>query len=275
MQTLVSPLADRLQARRQNLGPTAGLSPRQIHSWLDRLLGLLFPHLEDQQTPAEQIPEGLQALEQELAGLLAQLKVVPDVAAAFFGQDLPDIDSRLQEDAICICQGDPAATGVDEVILAYPGFLAVAIYRLAHALLQHQVPVLPRLLTEYGHRLTGIDIHPGARIGRRFCIDHGTGVVIGESTWIGDDVKLYQGVTLGALSVDKQMAHTKRHPTIEDRVVVYASATILGGETVIGHDSVIGGNVWLTRSIEPWSMVYHTPQIQVRSQKNFPLEFMI
>lgn len=268
-------LSQRLKARRQNASAIASLPYQRLHGWLSRLLGLLFPHLEEGLCPAECVEQRLLGLQAELAGFLQPLDLDPRVAEAFFTSDLPEMDSWLAEDADCIYQGDPAATSVDEVILAYPGFLGVAIYRLAHALLERGVPVIPRLMTEYGHQLTGIDIHPGARIGRRFFIDHGTGVVIGETSWIGDDVKLYQGVTLGALSVDKAMAHTRRHPTIEDRVVIYANATILGGETVIGHDSVIGGNVWVTRSIDPWSLVYHTPQIQVRSQKTFPLEYMI
>lgn len=268
-------LSQRLKARRENASAVASLPYQRLHGWLAGLLGLLFPHLEEGLSPAACVDERIRSLQAELVGFLQQLNLDPRVAEAFFTVDLPEIDSWLTEDADCIYKGDPAATSVDEVILAYPGFLGVAIYRLAHALLERGVPVIPRLMTEYGHQLTGIDIHPGARIGRRFCIDHGTGVVIGESSWIGDDVKLYQGVTLGALSVEKAMAHTRRHPTIEDRVVIYANATILGGETVIGHDSVIGGNVWVTRSIDPWSLVYHTPQIQVRSQKTFPLEYMI
>lgn len=270
-----SSLTERLQTRRQQATAEMLLPRAQAHTWLEQLLGLLFPHLDKQQTGSDQVPERLGQLEQALANLLSGLGQPPDIASRFFNHSLPEIDTMLLEDAESICQGDPAAGSVDEVILAYPGFLAVAIYRLAHALGQQGVPVLPRLLTEYGHQLTGIDIHPGARIGHRFVIDHGTGVVIGESTWIGNDVKLYQGVTLGAASVDKQMAHTKRHPTIEDRVVIYANATILGGDTIVGHDSIIGGNVWLTRSVEPESLVYHTPQIQVRPQKSFPLEYMI
>src|SRR5690606_15379486 len=144
---------------------------------------------------------------------------------------------------------------VDEVILAYPGFLAIAIYRIAHVLYRAEVPLLPRLLTEYAHRETGIDIHAGARIGASFSIDHGTGVVIGETTVIGDRVRIFQGVTLGALSVNKELASTKRHPTIHDDVVIYANATILGGRTEVGARSIIGGNVWLTHSVPPESVV--------------------
>ncbi len=152
--------------------------------------------------------------------------------------------------------GDPAATGFDEIILAYPGVKAVFTYRLAHALHGLGVPLIPRVMTEFAHLETGVDIHPGARIGRSFFIDHGTGTVIGETTDIGNNVKLYQGVTLGALSFPKNergelIRGTKRHPTVEDDVVIYAGATILGGETVVGRGCVIGGSVWLTSSVPP------------------------
>ena len=133
----------------------------------------------------------------------------------------------------------------------------MAAYRVAHALFLLGVELIPRSITEYAHGKTGIDIHPGASIGRRFCIDHGTGVVIGETTVIGDDVKIYQGVTLGALSVEKSLANTKRHPTIGDRVVIYSGATVLGGNTIIGDDTIIGGNVWLTESVPAWTQVYY------------------
>ncbi len=139
----------------------------------------------------------------------------------------------------------------------------MSFYRIAHALYQLNVPVVPRILTEQAHSKTGIDIHPAAQIGEYFCIDHGTGIVIGETTLIGKHVKIYQGVTLGALSVKKEMAFTKRHPTVEDMVVIYSGATILGGETVIGHHSIIGGNVWVTESVPPGSLVYHQPEITI------------
>ena len=157
----------------------------------------------------------------------------------------------------------PAAISEFEVIRTYPGFFAISFYRLAHCLYEHRGPLLPRILTEYAHSKTGIDIHPAAQIDEYFHIDHGTGIVIGESCIIGKHVKLYQGVTLGALSVAKSMAFTKRHPTVEDYVVIYSGATILGGETVIGRNSIIGGNVWLTKSVLPDSTVYHTPAITV------------
>ncbi len=151
--------------------------------------------------------------------------------------------------------GDPAATSYDEIIFSYPGIFAITVYRIAHVLYSYNVPLLPRIMTEYAHGQTGIDIHPGAKIGERFAIDHGTGVVIGETTTIGHDVRLYQGVTLGALSLPRdageKLRKQKRHPDIEDEVIIYPGATILGGSTVIGARSVIGGNVWLTESVPP------------------------
>ncbi len=177
---------------------------------------------------------------------------------------LPHVHERSLEDAQAILAGDPAAESLDEVIAAYPGFLAMASHRLAHAIHLLEVPLVPRLMAELAHSRSGIDIHPGATIGRSLCIDHGTGIVIGETAVIGDEVKLYQGVTLGALSVAKSAAGTKRHPTIGDRVVIYANATVLGGDTTIGADSVIGGNVFLTSSVPAGSLVYQTSGYRVR-----------
>jgi serine O-acetyltransferase len=172
-------------------------------------------------------------------------------------QSLPDIRALLRLDVQAAVDGDPAAQSADEVILAYPSVTAITVHRIAHFLYQRRVPFLPRIMSEEIHHRTGIDIHPGAIIGHSFFIDHGTGVVIGETTKIGDRVKLYQGVTLGALSVSREMRGHKRHPTIEDDVTIYAGATILGGDTVIGQGSVIGGNVWLVNSVPPFSKVYN------------------
>jgi serine O-acetyltransferase len=198
-----------------------------------------------------------------LAGLVGA--VMHDATASATVADavlaaLPALHEALLEDARATYEGDPAATSVDEVIAAYPGFYAIACHRLAHALHQLRVPLLPRLVSEFAHRETGIDIHPGATIGHAFAIDHGTGIVIGETAVLGDRVRLYQGVTLGAMAVTKALASTRRHPTLEDDVVVYANATILGGATVVGQGSVIGGNVWLTRSVPPGSVVTHASQ---------------
>jgi serine O-acetyltransferase len=173
-----------------------------------------------------------------------------------FFDELPQIRCALALDMKAAFKGDPAAKSVEEVILSYPGFEAITVYRLAHFFWKCQVPLIPRMMSEMVHSRTGIDIHPGAKIGDSFFIDHGTGVVIGETTVIGKDVKLYQGVTLGALSVKKELADRKRHPTIEDNVTIYSGATILGGDTIIGRNCVIGGNVWITHSIPPDSTVH-------------------
>ena len=187
--------------------------------------------------------------------------------AANFFKKLPELYRVLNTDVTAILEGDPAAKSEFEVIRAYPGFFAICFYRVAHALLQLDIPLLPRILTEYAHSRTGIDIHPGATIGEYLYIDHGTGIVIGETAEIGHHVKLYQGVTLGALSVEKSMASVKRHPTVSDHVVIYSGATILGGDTEIGENSIIGGNVWLTKSVPPGSIVYHDPQFKVFERK--------
>ncbi|UCE93157.1 MAG: serine acetyltransferase [Flavobacteriaceae bacterium] len=182
--------------------------------------------------------------------------------------NLPDLLKQLNQDAKCIYLHDPAAQSIEEVILAYPGFYAIAVYRLSHELHLQDMPLIPRIMSEYAHRLTGIDIHPGASIGSPFFIDHGTGVVIGESTIIKNKVKVYQGVTLGALQVSKDMKNIKRHPTVEDNVTIYAGATILGGETIIGKNSTIGGNVWLTQSVPENSIVYQRTDTKLKTKNN-------
>ncbi|MEO0323550.1 MAG: serine O-acetyltransferase EpsC [Myxococcota bacterium] len=169
---------------------------------------------------------------------------------------IPEIRRKLNGDVVAAFEGDPAAESIEEVVFSYPSVAAVTAYRVAHQLHQSRVPMLPRILSEHAHSRTGIDIHPGARIGERFFVDHGTGVVVGETAVIGDDVKLYQGVTLGALSIPRKGNKDKRHPTLEDGVTVYSGATILGGKTIIGAGSVIGGNVWLPRSVPPGSKVF-------------------
>ncbi|MDT0539662.1 MULTISPECIES: serine O-acetyltransferase EpsC [Croceitalea] len=181
---------------------------------------------------------------------------------------LPSILEKLNLDAEAILNCDPASLSIQEVYMAYPGFYAIAIYRLANVLYKEGFPLVPRLMTEYAHRQTGVDINPGATIGASFFIDHATGVVIGETALIKDNVKLYQGVTLGALFVNKSLQKTKRHPTIESNVTIYANATILGGDTVIGENSIIGGNAWLTKSVPPNSTVYHTPEIKIKTTSN-------
>jgi serine O-acetyltransferase len=178
--------------------------------------------------------------------------------------ELPHILKRLHLDAQSILSGDPASRTLEEIYLSYPGFYAVAIYRLAHPLQLINFPLVPRLMTEFAHSKTGVDIHPGAVIGTSFCMDHATGIVIGETAVIGDHVKIYQGVTLGALSVSKSMSALKRHPTIENHVTIYANATILGGKTVIGKNSTIGGNTWVTASVPENSMVFHSSEIKIK-----------
>ncbi len=187
------------------------------------------------------------------------------------------LHSKLEEDLKAIFEFDPAAKSRKEVLISYPGFFAIAVYRLANFLWKSEIPVLPRLFSEYVHGKTGIDIHPGATIGERFFIDHGTGIVIGETAIIGDDVKIYQGVTLGALIVRKEESHIKRHPTIGNQVTIYANATILGGQTLIGNGSIIGGNVWITNSIPDNSLVYHKSEVTIKSKNPFPepLNFVI
>lgn len=179
---------------------------------------------------------------------------------------LPEMLSQLNKDATCIFEHDPAANSVEEVILAYPGFFAISVFRLAHGLHSLNMPLVPRMMSEYAHQLTGIDIHPGAEIGSPFFIDHGTGIVIGESAIIKNNVKLYQGVTLGALQVSKDMQNKKRHPTVENNVTIYAGSTILGGETVIGANCTIGGNVWCTESVPENSIVYQQTRTKLKTK---------
>jgi serine O-acetyltransferase len=197
---------------------------------------------------------------------------------------LPDLRKLLAGDVQAAYEGDPAARGLDEIVFCYPGVAAITVFRVAHELHAMGVPLIPRMMTEYAHAKTGIDIHPGATIGRRFFIDHGTGVVIGATTHIGDGVKVYQGVTLGALSFPRDdstgelVRDTKRHPTIEDDVVIYANATILGGRTVIGHHAVVGSSAWITRSVAPYTTVtIEDPRLRYRGAvaEDGPLDYQI
>lgn len=244
-------------------------SSKQVCDWLDGLLGLLFPELATRKFKTERgFEHAFESSKHELYCLLATLEdqlsiPIKEIEDAFMAA-LPKVHQLLEADAEAILKGDPASRSLTEVIRTYPGFYAIAVHRLAHEFCHFKVPLIPRILSEHAHIKTGVDIHPGATIGKRFCIDHGTGIVIGETVDIGDDVKIYQGVTLGALSVKKEMAKTKRHPTIENNVVIYAGATILGGETVIGHDSIIGGNTWVVKSVEPNSRVYYKAGVEKR-----------
>ncbi|GHB35547.1 serine O-acetyltransferase [Mongoliitalea lutea] len=242
-------------------------SAKVIHLYFEDLLGLLFPDFTEEllKDPA-QIQQKVEELKCRLGGLLIKNKHLHQadggaLAEQFF-TNLEAIYELILQDVQAMFDGDPAAKSVTEVIRCYPGFYAITAYRVAHGLHKLGIALIPRMITEFAHSKTGIDIHPGASIGPKFCIDHGTGIVIGETTTIGECVKIYQGVTLGALSVDKVDADKKRHPTIEDHVVIYAGATILGGNTVIGKHSIVGGNVWLTKSIPPHSKVYYQANMQ-------------
>jgi len=249
-------------------------SRQEAGKFIQQLINFLFPISQDckQADKNKCIEEGYAELRQKLGCMLDPLMPQLDadkeeiLDSIFAG--IPEIYEMLLRDAKSITDNDPASVSIEEVIALYPGFTAIATYRIAHIIAKLDIPLLPRMLTEFAHSQTGIDIHPNAVIGHSFFIDHGTGIVIGETTHIGNNVKLYQGVTLGATHVSKSLASRKRHPTIEDNVVVYANATILGGDTVIGHDSVIGGNAWLVRSVPPYSLVYHQSKIEVRQQES-------
>ncbi len=237
-------------------------SPDSVARFFIDLLGTLFPDFSALSfSSSREFELHMEKLKLQMDQLLFKNPLnspaeAEKVANDFF-ETLPSVHKKLLQDVEALYEGDPAAKSRREVIRTYPGFFAVAAYRVAHELLKLRVQDIPRIITEHAHSKTGIDIHPGAKIGTSFCIDHGTGVVIGETSVIGNHVKIYQGVTLGALSVNKDDAERKRHPTIEDNVIIYAGATILGGETVVGHDSIIGGNVWLTKSIPSNSKIYY------------------
>ncbi len=247
-----------------------------IATWASSLICAMYPELSTCVFASEEeVQQAFTRLQTELVNMLMATKPcsnsnIEQLADTFF-KGVPEIYRLLNTDVYAILNGDPAAKSEFEVIRAYPGFYALCFYRIAHLLLQLDVPLLPRILTEHAHSKTGIDIHPGAIIGEYCYMDHGTGIVIGETAIIGNYVKIYQGVTLGALSVDKTMAATKRHPTIEDNVILYSNATVLGGNTTIGHNCIIGGNVWITESVPSGSIVYHTSEIVIeqRKVKNF------
>ncbi len=236
-------------------------SPALVVDFFKKIMGLLYQPFSD--TTLKSVAEVEIELERIQLHLRSLLQGENNHGKDSWGLDALFMDKLqviyevLNDDIKAIVQGDPACTGPREVIRSYPGFYAIAAYRIAHELHKLQIVDIPRIITEHAHSVTGIDIHPAARIGRNFCIDHGTGIVIGETSDIYDNVKIYQGVTLGALSVRKSDADTKRHPTIESGCVLYAGATILGGETVVGENSVIGGNVWLTKSVPPHSKIYY------------------
>lgn len=227
--------------------------------FVDQLFGFLFLPGSGRNQPLTEVEKIYDSLKSYLSTLVYDVTHDGDESqrtTEHFFKVLPNVYDALMKDAASIAKHDPAASSAEEVVMAYPGFYAIAVYRLAHELYKLNIKTIPRLFTEYAHRETGIDIHPGAEIGQGFFIDHGTGIVIGETSVIGNNVKIYQGVTIGALLGTGEKQKTKRHPTIEDEVIIYAGATILGGETVIGRNSTIGGNVWLTSSVPANSFVY-------------------
>jgi serine O-acetyltransferase len=247
-------------------------SPETVSQWFTDLLAILFPDFAKKHFTSQRAFElHLEKLKLQLEEILSKnptkSKENPSESTQHFFDALQSLLERLEEDVTALFNGDPAAKSKTEVIRTYPGFFAIAAHRIAHLLHELKVGLIPRMISEYAHSKTGIDIHPAASIGHSFCIDHGTGVVIGETTIIGDHVKIYQGVTLGALSVEKEDAETKRHPSIGDRVVIYAGATILGGNTNIGDDSIIGGNVWLTRSVPAKSKIYYKAEMSNGEEK--------
>lgn len=241
-------------------------------AWIDDLYRCLFG-IGEQNESLEGITNSFKSSEKKFNVLLSS--VIKDknkrheITTTLY-RNMEFTHGVLLDDLEAIFSFDPAAKNKSEIIFSYPGFYAIAVYRISHQLWQMQVPVLPRIISEYVHNKTGIDIHPGAVIGKAFFIDHGTGIVIGETAIIGNRVKIYQGVTLGALNVLKDEAEIKRHPTIEDDVIIYANATILGGKTVVGSKSVIGGNVWISSSIPSGSLVFNKSEIIIKNNKVFP-----
>lgn len=256
---------------------------------IDKMIGLarqvLLPNYFSSSIKVERLCEHMDTLHHVMAGQIHRAvfrrcidldstdesRAVADTRADEVLERLPQVQEMLYEDVVETYHGDPAATDYDEIILTYPGLLALTVYRIAHVMVELEIPLLPRMMTEHAHRLTGVDLNPGASIGRHIMVDHGTGIVVGETAVVGNHVKIYQGVTLGARYFPRDesglmVRQTKRHPTVEDYVILYANATVLGGDTVIGHHSVIGSNAWVTESLPPHSKalyraetVVHTP----------------
>lgn len=244
---------------------------------LETVIDILFHHIlfpickEGCPSTEKSLKKVYTTLVENISNLI-NTKEAENIVNNFISQ-LPKLKQQLYKEAQTYLNNDPAAQSIEEVIISYPGFYALTIYRLSHILFNLNVPILPRFFSEHAHSKVGVDIHPGAQIGSDFFIDHGTGIVIGETTIIGNNVKIYQGVTLGALFVDRKLKDTKRHPTIENNVVIYAGATILGGRTTIGHDSTIGGNSWLTQSVVPYSVVFNHSQFRIKNNDTFPNSF--
>lgn len=240
-------------------------SNQQAVLWLSDLIEFLFPdnHLNKLSTYEGRLKKNQIDLENILLSYLDPNESDIEKTVGEFYESLAIIYESLRQDATKIYENDPAATSVHEVIVSYPGFYAIAVYRIANRLSQLRIPILQRILSEHAHGKTGVDIHPNAAIGVPFVIDHGTGIVIGATSVIGKNVCIYQGVTLGASQVSKELSDIKRHPTVEDNVIIYARSTILGGYTTIGHNSIIGGSVFLTKSVSPYSNVFNTHQLRI------------
>jgi serine O-acetyltransferase len=244
-----------------------------IHQFIDELFSVLFSNSSKYSGSLGAIESKFQLLEKDFNDLVCDFEKNSDKSqqqTKTFFEALPSIHKKALNDAETIFAKDPAAKSLEEVLYTYPGFFTIAIYRFSHQIWEQDLKLLARTISEYAHIKTSIEIHPGAQIGIDFAIDHGTGIVIGETALIGDNVQIYQGVTLGALSVKKEEAFVKRHPTIEDNVIIYANSTILGGKTIVGRDSIIGGNVWLTHSIPSNSVVYHKNEIKIKDNNPFP-----
>ena len=250
-----------------------------VEVFVDGLINFMFPmrwcHSKAKKSSLEDVAHLQYSFEQLISCIVTKEEV--EVMSSRFFKQLEKIFEKLKLDAAAILEFDPAAKSLVEIVNAYPGFYAVAVYRIAHELDLLDLPYLPRIISEHAHSKTGIDINPKAVIGESFFIDHGTGVVIGETSVIGNAVKIYQGVTLGALQVSKDLANTKRHPTIEDHVIIYSGATILGGKTCIGRNTVIGGNVWLTESVPSYSLVFAQHETKIRDKKEYvqAIDFVI
>jgi serine O-acetyltransferase len=244
-----------------------------IHQFIDDLFIILFSNTSKSYESEATIKYKFNQLKKQFEELVLDFSSKKDQnhdQTAIFFDSIPGLHKEALNDSLTILTKDPAAKSLEEVLYSYPGFFAIAVYRFSHQLWKQDLKLLARTISEYAHIKTSIEIHPGARIGSDFAIDHGTGIVIGETAVIGNNVQIYQGVTLGALSVKKEEAFIKRHPTIEDNVIIYANSTILGGQTTIGRDSIIGGNVWLTYSVPSNSVVYHKNEMKIKDNNPFP-----
>lgn len=258
--TNIYEIANKLRAESKHLP----INRIELEDALNTLIHrVLFPICDQEKSREKKLYYFYSIMVENISALLDRAQAEETVGQ--FISHLPELQDQLYDEAEVYYKNDPAAKSIEEVILTYPGFFAQVVYRISHEFYKMKTPIIPRLFSEYAHSKVGIDINPGAEIGKAFYIDHGTGIVIGETTIIGDNVKIYQGVTLGALFVTKGLANEKRHPTIENNVVIYAGATILGGNTVVGHDSTIGGNAWLTKSVVPYSLVQQNAEIRIHN----------